>query len=247
MINVNSKFYHSKDYEVRLYDMDINYKLKPNTLLNFLQDIATVAAEKSGFGHTFTQKHNLAWFLLKYRIEFDKYPQNIDVLTVKTESRGVNKLFAIRDFEIYDNNQLLARATSQWGLVDIQNKTMVPPLAHIPNIDKVEKRDDDLSMKKISQIAETTNNKELFKIRYSDIDTNQHVNNSTYMYWAIEALPYECLSQMNIKNIDIQYKKEIQYGHSILSKFEVHEDKSLHSIVNSESQEELCLINIDFK
>jgi hypothetical protein len=65
------------------------------------------------------------WVLLKYRIEFSEYPADIGNLTLRTEPRGYNKLFAFRNFELLDNGRILAKASSTWSLVDFVNKSLV--------------------------------------------------------------------------------------------------------------------------
>ena len=100
-------------YKIRYSELDCNLTLKPASLLQLLQDIASENAESLGFGYSFISKRNLAWFLLKLHIEFDKYPQGD--ITIKTEPRGWNRLFAFRDFEIINDFDVLGNATTTWG------------------------------------------------------------------------------------------------------------------------------------
>ena len=66
-------------------ETDQNLAMKPFALLNFLQDIASKNAEDLGFGYSFIHPKNYAWFLIKYRMEFEEYPCDIQELTLKTE------------------------------------------------------------------------------------------------------------------------------------------------------------------
>ena len=110
--------------KIRYSEMDCDLVLKPSALLQFLQDLASDNAEALDFGYTYTTEHNLAWFLLKYRIEFDEYPEGLYELTIKTEPRGYNKLFAFRDFIITSGDKIIGRAASSWALVDLSTKGM---------------------------------------------------------------------------------------------------------------------------
>jgi len=85
---------YKQNFVVKYSDMNHDLGLKPYALLNFLQDIASENAEELGFGYTFMSQNNLAWFLIKYRMEFENYPIGVYDLTIKTEPRGYNKLFA---------------------------------------------------------------------------------------------------------------------------------------------------------
>ena len=117
------EFFEEK-VKIRYSEMDCNLVLKPSALLQFLQDLASDNAESLGFGYSYIVKKNLAWFLLKYHIEFDDYPVGIYDLSVQTKPRGYNKLFAYRDFNIKHDNKIIGKATSCWALVDFITKSM---------------------------------------------------------------------------------------------------------------------------
>ena len=70
---------------VKYSEIDQNLAMKPFALLNFLQDIASKNAEDWGFGYSYIHPRNYAWFLIKYRMEFEEYPFDIQDLILKTE------------------------------------------------------------------------------------------------------------------------------------------------------------------
>lgn len=229
---------------VKYSEIDQNQALKPYSLLNFLQDIASKNAEDWGFGYSFINPKNCAWFLLKYRMEFEDYPFDIQELTLKTEPRGYNKLFAYRDFELYHEKKLLARMHSLWSLVDIKNRTMVP-ISHIidnnPRMSIFMKREDDLSFAKIPSIEKVELEKE-FEVRYNDLDVNGHANNGNYIVWAFEPLNFEFKNTHRIKILDMIYKKEAKFGEKVISQIEFKDEHTtLHRLQNIEG-EDLCLL-----
>ncbi|MGN1124787.1 MAG: acyl-[acyl-carrier-protein] thioesterase [Candidatus Gastranaerophilaceae bacterium] len=246
MIDEQSKLFYKNEYFVRYSEMDYKKALKPSALFNFLQDVATNAADKAYFGYNEVSSRHLAWYLLKYHMEFSKYPVDVKNLFIKTEARGYNKLFAHRDFEIYnENKELLGRVLSYWSLVDVENKSMIAPQTVFSEFSKVEKREDDMSFNKVKE-PEAVDYSEVFKIRYDDIDVNQHVNNANYIVWAFEALPKEFRDSHRIKTLDMIYKKEIQYGNSIVSEAQLSGDTAKIVVKNKETQDELCAVNIEF-
>ena len=129
MIDEKSPYYFNQEYFVRYSEMDYHKMLKPSAFLNFLQDVATLAADTAHFGYDEVYTKNLGWFLLKYHMEFNEYPQNIENLLIKTEARGYNKLFAHRDVDIYNNQNgdLIGRVISYWALVNFVDKSMHAP------------------------------------------------------------------------------------------------------------------------
>lgn len=240
----NNKYCWEKTYPIKYYEMDLNKALKPSALLNFLQDIATKNAEMLGFGPSFVFSNNYAWFLIKYHMEFDQYPCALDELVIKTEARGISKIIANRDFEIWTtDNKRLGRIASNWMLIDLNTKNILPLAKVAPQMPVFEKRETDLQFNKITP-PEETNYKKTFEIRFDDIDVNQHVNNANYIVWALEVLPYEFRNKYRLKTLDINYKKEIAYGHSLISQAQFDEENttSTHVIKNETTDEELCLV-----
>lgn len=239
----------SKKINVRYSEMDYKLALKPSALLNYFQDMASENAENLGFGYSYIVEKNLAWFLLKYRIEFEKYPIGEYELTVKTEPRGYQKLFAFRDFELCNGEKTFARATSSWALVNLETGKLSlvgDALGNNPKMPSFEKRDTDLSFAKI-QMPQNISIEKTFEIRYDDIDVNQHVNNCNYIIWALEPLSFEFKSKNHLKTVDIVYKKEIKYGNIILSQIEIIDDKHTnHLLKNAETGEDLCILNIEW-
>jgi len=230
--------------KVRYSEMDYDLGLKPSALMLFLQDLASDNAEQLGFGYSFVREHNLAWFLLKYHMEFDEYPSGTYDLTIKTEPRGYNKLFAFRDFEILSAEKRLGRVASTWALADMDTRSMASVaevMANKENMKPFEKRDDDLAYGKI-RIPEKFDFEKVFEIRFEDIDVNQHANNANYIIWAFEPLGFEFRKSRKLKTLDLMFKKEIKYGSNVLSQVAVADDTTTHVLKNAETGEDLCMI-----
>lgn len=232
--------------KVKYSEMDYNLALKPSALLNFLQDLASANAEKLGFGYSYISKKNIAWYLIKYRMEFDQYPVSVYDLTLKTEPRGYNKLFAFRDFELYEGEKRLGRVASTWSLVDTETKSIVPvaiALDNNLNMPPIQKREDDLIFEKIKPL-EKIDVEKTFEIRFDDIDVNRHANNCNYIIWAFEPLSFDFKSSSRLKTLDMVYKKEIKYGQDVISQIEfVNEKHTVHVLKNAETGEDLCMIS----
>ena len=234
--------------KIRYSEMDCDLVLKPSALLQFLQDLASDNAESLGFGYSYIIKNNLAWFLLKYHIEFDDYPEGIYELTIETEPRGYNKIFAFRDFIVSYNNSKIGRATSTWALVDLESKSMANAseiLANNPYMVQHEKREDDLSYGKI-RIPEFFDNEKTFEIRFDDLDVNRHVNNANYIVWAFETLDFDFRRKYKLKTLDIKIKKEVTFGSRVLSQTKTVDLTTVHVLKNAETNEELCLISAEW-
>ena len=235
-------------YALRYYEKDMNLNLKPVSILNFMQDVAAMHAEKYGFGESAVYPKNLAWFVLKYKIVLLKNINDLTDIEVETESRGVSKLFAYRDFKFYSNGELFLKASSTWALVDFETKKMVKTQDALEILPQFEKREDDLEYDKIPPVVDPVATKE-FEIRFDDIDINQHVNNANYLVWALETLDFDFKCRYKLKSIDMYFKKDISYGEKVLSEVSIDAENhtTIHSLKNAQTLEELCAIKIEWK
>jgi medium-chain acyl-[acyl-carrier-protein] hydrolase len=236
-------------FKIRYSELDCTMTLKPVALFQFLQDVASDNAERLGFGYSYIIKNRLAWFLLKYRLEFTDYPENISSIEIETNPRGYNKLFAFRDFTIKDGNKTIGRVASTWGLINLDTKAMVPisqVLENSPYMNQFVKNDSDLSYQKIKQL-DRVDFEASFKVRFDELDVNQHANNANYISWAIEPLDFEFRKANKIKTIDMIFKKELKYGETILSQAELIDSKSYHIVKNLNTNDELCTVCIQWE
>lgn len=209
---------YSKEYEIKYYEQNVCGDLKESSLLNFLQDIATLSAESLGFGPSFVFKNNYAWVVLKYHIELYKEIKNFGTLTIKTEPRGTSKLYAFRDFELYTkNNALVGRVVSAWALIDMESRKLLPVQKILDGYMPVyQKQDTDLEYNKII-LPEYADYQKEFDVRFDDIDVNHHANNCNYIIWALETLDNQFRLEHRPEIIDIKYRKEISSGAKVLS------------------------------
>ena len=229
---------------VRYSDIDFNQSLKPFSLLNFFQDIASDNAERLGFGYSYIYPKNLMWVLLKYRIEFSRYPEGIHDFTLRTIPRGYNRLFAYRNFELDCGDEVIAKASSLWSLVDFKNKTLVNigDVIDNPYFGKFVPDENDLSFRKIPPLTSVDCEKE-FEVRYNDIDVNRHANNGNYIIWALEPLSYDFRAKYKLKTIDMIFKKEAKLGEKMISQVQLlDETTTIHSLKHSETGEDLCAL-----
>lgn len=234
---------YSEKITIKYSETDQNLAMKPFALLNFLQDIASKNAEDLGFGYSYMHPKNYAWFLIKYRMEFEEYPFDVQDLTLETEPRGYNKIFAYRNFAIKKNKKILGRISSMWSIIDVINHSMIPiqDVINNPQMPMFVKGNEDLTFAKILPLKTIDIEKE-FEIRYNDLDVNGHANNGNYIIWAFEPLSFNYKNTHRIKTLDIVYRKEAKYGEKILSQVTFKDRSTTIHCLKNKNNEDLCLI-----
>lgn len=228
-----------KEYEVHFYEVDYKKRAFIMSLMDYFNDVATFQSEKLGIGIDYMTKNNMAWILYKWDISVKKYPMYGDKVIVTTEPCAFKKFYGYRKFQVLDiNREVIATANSAWLLIDINEKKPVRVTEHIIKTYGLTDRDNEvLKIENIRELEKVDNFVE-FRVRYSDIDTNGHVNNEKYAAWLIESVPLEIVLNYTLTNIKLTYKKESKYGEmvKILSEIEHKEDKIIviHKVVKED-------------
>lgn len=201
--------------------------LAPYVLLSDLQETADEGAADTGWGRDAIGEYNCCWIVLRYRINIIRLPSWREEFTIRTWTCGNKKLFFDREFEVYDsNNECIATASSVWILADKDTHRPVFPsyLEKLPQgVVQSEKLTMGQSAPKLKIPAKPEERKsEVTKYAdYSELDHNNHVNNTRYLAWIYDAL-YKCGYDIhNVSDININYISEVKSG----SKVDIFVDK----------------------
>ncbi len=231
-----------KEYEIQYYEIDYNKKLLLTSLMNYLGDISTKQSEDIGVGLEYMSNRGIAWVLYKWSIHIKRYPSFREKIRVRTTPRSFRKFYANRSFELIDSQgNTIAVANSIWFLISVEKRKAMRITEDMYKAYGMDKKDTNgLDIKKINQ-PQRIDNKKAFNVRYSDIDTNKHVNNVKYVDWAVETVPLDIVLNYILTDIDIAYEKETTYGEIITVLTEINKENNrficLHKIVDRESRQ----------
>jgi medium-chain acyl-[acyl-carrier-protein] hydrolase len=242
-----------KDKEYFIHYFNTNHKLQLSivALMQFFEDIALLQSEEREVGLDYYKENNIAWVLHQFEIRIKEYPKYKDKIVLRTFPTSYLRFYAHRAFKVFnESDDIVISADSIWIFVDTITKRpktvtndMYTAYCITPGKNELKK------LEEVKQLSEVNYEKE-FTVRWSDIDTNDHVNNVRYMVWALETMPIDFLNEKDIELVRIAYKREIKYGGSIKSKVQIisSEEKtiSLHSIVGEDGKD-ACLIELHWK
>jgi acyl-ACP thioesterase len=199
----------TEPFKVRSYQMDMKTRLTITSMAGYFQEIAGNHADILEFGFKHMKQSGLTWLLTRFKIHVHQYPKWGDELEVSTWVVNAEKFFSRRDFEIKDKSgNVLVSAISGWMLVNTLEKrphsvegvkerfTLFP--------DKMAIKED---VKKIEPI-EKTGTCTSYKVKYSDIDIVNHVNNIRYYSIILDSLPFNFQKEYKIKSFEINYVAE---------------------------------------
>ena len=242
---LESKFWLK--FEVRAYEADVYNRVSLVTIANYLQEAAGQHADSLGIGVTDLLRNDFTWVLTRLKIEMQQYPARYESIHILTYPSGFDKYFVYRNFILYnEDKQQIGRATSTWAVMDIKARKMVGVPSMISDIPIPQ--DVTFTERTKGKIAKVTAplTEEAFKVRWFDLDTNQHTNNAYYLQWAIESLPKAVLEKQQLASIDLMYRIETIWKDDIAARTEKAEsdtDKTqafIHQLVRKSDQKELA-------
>jgi len=242
----------TKKYEIHYFEVNSKLRCKLSSIIDFICDVGTQQSEHFGVGIEYCTKNNCAWVFYKYDINMYRYPMFGETISITTQPVGFKKFYGLRKYMIKDEkDNLIGEALALFFLINIQKRRPMRIQAEQYDSYGVDGDVDyDISMDKIERYDEEQYHKQ-FNIRYSDIDSNNHVNNVKYVEWATEAVPIEVINNYILKRIKVTFEKETTYGDNVSVTATVKEIddfnlKSYHTIRNSEGTE-LTLLEADWE
>ncbi|MFL0248159.1 acyl-[acyl-carrier-protein] thioesterase [Candidatus Clostridium stratigraminis] len=237
-----SGFIYEKEYEIHYYEVDYKKRVLITSIVDYLEDAATKQSDELGIGMDYLVENDLGWVLFKWNIDMYKYPVYGEKILIRTCPCAMKKFYAYRTFELLNyKGERLGKAESIWFLLNIKKRRPVRVGEDILSAYGLTSNDDEpLEIENIKPLENYKYEKQ-FSVRYSDIDTNRHVNNEKYIAWAIETIPLDTVLNYTLKNIKVTYEKETIYGEDIkvLTEIEQGENNIIcyHKILNREEKE----------
>lgn len=205
-----------ESFNVRIYDTDFNGKIKISSIFNYMQEAATNHAANLNLGCEQLLDKELFWALSRVKIDIWDFPKHGDEIKIETWPKGTEKLFALRDFRIYNSqNQIIAKATSAWLIIDSEKLRPRRPKLFIETIGDF-KNDHALS-EVPGKISEYEKKELIFekRIGYSDIDINQHMNNVKYIELITDSFSQAIFKEKKIKSMQVNFLSECKFGDEI--------------------------------
>lgn len=224
---------YKKEYEIYYYDVDSNLNCTMSKILGILSDIGSKQSEELGSGIGDLIKDNMTWVFYNYDIKVKRYPKYEEKIKVLTESKGFKKFYALRNYQIIDEKgEIIVEGNAIFLLINLEKRRAIRiPKEQYEVYGVEEDLKEDFIIPKI-KLPEEYDYEDVFKVRYADIDSNKHVNNTKYIEWAVETLPEEMVYNYKLEEINVIFEKECRYGEEvkIMSKVLKEEDGRLRTM-----------------
>jgi len=197
-------------FPVRFGAIDRSDRMTLSEVFRFFQEAAISHAENLGVGREDMTRIGQIWILSRMSVQIERRPSYYETITVRSWPRGGEKLFALRDYDIRDKDDIpVVRARSGWIIIDLEKRRPLRPQSVMDRLPMNEGLDaltsGPIALSERNNLQKTGERRAL----YTDVDYNGHVNNVRYIQWIEDALDSEILEKANRMRLDINYISEI--------------------------------------
>lgn len=208
--------------------------------------VASMHADLWGVGYEKMISSRTAWVLSRLSIEMKRLPAITESYTLETWIEDYNTRFSTRNMAILDSRgEVCGYARTIWLVLDLDARRT----AQMEELNELR----NYILDKPCPIAPPSRMRmggeaeliDRFKVRYSDIDLNRHVNSSRYVEYILNQYPFDWYDSNLITRFEIAYAHEARPGIEIDVYREVQEDDS-HILELRHAGNALCRSRIVF-
>ena len=199
---------YRQDFQVLSSDVDLQRQMRLSTLFTKLQEAAIAHTIDLGVPREKTLDKGLLWAVTQYRAIIHRLPEYDEKVTLLSWPGRTMHLYFPRYFRIVDTKGLvLFEAVSLWVLIDSETRGIVFPESHDIYIKEIV-TGNELPMPGRIRREDVTGT-EQFKVPYSYVDLNGHMNNARYYDLAVDLMPAP-LRGRKLRELSSEYIGETQ-------------------------------------
>lgn len=199
------------EYKLRAGDFDKFDRIKPSSVLDLFQDAAGQHAEEIGLGFAQMVELKYLWVLVRVKFEILKAPVRYQNVIIKTWPLPPHRLNYKREYSIENmDGEMLIKGSSEWVIIHSQERKLLSVPDLYPFGDNF--HTEVMFCDKLTKVRdfETKEEPHVVNAGFSELDINNHVNNTKYANYVLDAVnPKE---KDVIKTFQIDYRKEVLTG-----------------------------------
>lgn len=201
--------------QVRFSEVDHRKVMTIPAIINMFQDCVTFQGDAVGLTHDVLKAEMSAWVLTHWHIVIDRAPRLHEQVALGTFASRFRGMLANRNFYLRDEaGELLVRANSSWGFIDLATGTLTRAEARFTEPYGTHEA---LAMPPESRsvrVPPTLAACDPIRVIRHHIDINEHVNNSQYVLMALDLIPHE----EHPRSIRVDYRRPAVLGDTIYPK-----------------------------
>ncbi len=219
-----------KDILVCNFDVTPDSFLSPSALFRYYQQAARENTDAMGLYFEKMLERGAVFVLTRMKSVLYDDVCGYDKLTIRTSSRKIKGAVFTRDFVLYRGDKLVGEASSDWVLIDINSRRICRPSVYA---DYFADQNELCSFGDTKKLAFDTplENEFTYRVLFSDIDENQHLNNTHYSDICLNALS-GIDEGKRIESVHIDFLAEARQGDVLKVAFSKKDDVALFEAIN---------------
>lgn len=213
-----------KEFRVINWFQDVTGHMKFSALLRAMQDAAGDDSERLGFGKDKVFDKGYRWVISRIAGKIKRMPDHDETIEVTTFPEK-NKLFFYPRFtSVSVGEELLLECDTIWAIIDHKTRKPLLPkecgviLEPHPECEKTMT----IETKMISMPTTKSHERQ---VMFTDLDSNNHMNNTVYVDWAYDLLGSAWLKERQLEEFRIAFHTEALENDVIKMDYEVAENE----------------------
>ena len=204
-------------FHVHTHESDMNGSARLDALFSYFQEAAGHHALDLGVGREDLERQGCHWVLSRCWMRIDRYPDWGQKVFVHTWPCGVERAFALRDFQFLSGEgKTLGSGVSAWLIVNREKHLPMRPKRFMQGVPPTQASAEPDKVLEKQPKAQNLTELRRHSVPYSDLDMNRHVNNAAYARWILDSFDAQWHDRFRIAAIRIDYISETVLGENIL-------------------------------
>ena len=234
-----------QEFHIQSYLIDNKSQLSAQDLLRLMQEVAWAHVDKHNIGWDYLYQFNQFWAIARMHVKIIRMPKWHEKVILRTWGKVSEHVTYYRDHEMIDENgNIIVATTSTWAILDYATgrpqKVENFPTHLFVNDQRhaiVE------NAPKVKAIPFPEEERMYQPVLFSNLDVNQHVNNSKYLQFAIDAFDIEYIQTHRLKEVFINFIRQAKQGDYYAVQYkEIEPNNFITGIYSKEGQCELARV-----
>lgn len=222
-------------------DVDVLGRLRPQTLYGYLLDAASNHALGTAYDYEPLAAKGLKWVMVKMQLVIWRQPRFGDRVTVETWAKRTDRLYLLRDFAVSSASGVrLVSATAVWLIMDEGRgrphrwDAQANAWPWLPGRDELQ-----TNLQKVPELQDGAQ-VDTFRVHFSDIDVNRHVNATRYLQWIVDSHSQAQLEATELAEVELSFLAEALPNDEVVIYSEQRDGRELCAVRRAGDGKELC-------
>ncbi len=207
-----------KDIQICSYDVFYNKTHKLSSIYKYFQQIAREDLDDVGLTYETLLSSGMVFVLAKMKSVFYKPIFSSDEIKLESSHRKVKGVSFIRDYILTKGGEIVGETSSYWVLMDINSRRLCRPNVLESSLNSPKELCSFEIEDRFSFPDNVQSSKYTYTVVFSDIDENNHMNNTRYPDVCLDAV--EGISADSfVSGLRIDYISEAKLGEELFIEY----------------------------